>query len=434
MKTAEEGYRIKRRLSFQINAGRKTDILNSFFCIILTSTMAADLFAYLEIPFVDKADELMGAVAWGGLIIYFLISQRISKEILQYLSIVVLFLSIGFLGNIFSGITGNIQLILTDGFLFSKPYIIFLFMTIYLTKALATSLLNFMRILAKFFLWILAFCAILSRFIPVFRAYRTGAFAFFSNYIGAVSWWTILFLAIIWSKRKNDKEIIFYMILSGIVIFCNQSGLGMIFWCVGILLYIFVGKKKKVKWYYIAAGCVLCFLLGRNEISEYIFNDISPRALFLKYAFVTANLYLPFGAGFATYGSYAAVRDYSVLYYRYGFNRVYGMSEAYHPYLMDNYYQQIIGQLGYFGFILLIWFMYKIIKKILQINSPDVRNAALLLYGCLMFAGIGFGTASSWGCTVYMLIPVLCLIQTSGREDKINLDINSSSEKQGNLG
>ena len=58
MKTAEEGYRIKRRLSFQINAGRKTDILNSFFCIILTSTMAADLFAYLEIPFVDKADGL----------------------------------------------------------------------------------------------------------------------------------------------------------------------------------------------------------------------------------------------------------------------------------------------------------------------------------------------------------------------------------------
>jgi hypothetical protein len=29
------------------------------------------------------------------------------------------------------------------------------------------------------------------------------------------------------------------------------------------------------------------------------------------------------------------------------------------------------------------------------------------LYGCLIIAGVAFGTASSWGCTVYMLIPLL---------------------------
>ena len=190
------------------------------------------------------------------------------------------------------------------------------------------------------------------------------------------------------------------------MIFINGSGLGLISYSLGIALYLVIRKKKKIKWYYIIACCGLCIFLGRNELSEYLFNESAPRALLLKYAFVTANHYLPLGAGFATYGSSSAIRDYSALYRLYGFNKVPGMTKGYHPYLMDNYYQQVIGQLGYPGIILLACFMIQIIKRILIIESADVRNAALLLYGCLVFAGIGFGTASSWGCSVYMLLPL----------------------------
>lgn len=95
------------------------------------------------------------------------------------------------------------------------------------------------------------------------------------------------------------------------------------------------------------------------------------------------------------------------------------MTESYHPYLMDNYYQQIIGQLGYVGFALLLWFMYRIIQKILNVKDPHIRSASLMLYICLIFAGIGFGTASSWGCTVYMLIPMFCL---TGKKSKGSLN------------
>lgn len=388
----------------------KIKLFNIFVCIMLIGMMIADLFSLVGIPLVDNIDEILGIVAWIGIIIYIISRLMIPIKIFKILVLLFAFLSVGFWGNLVSEISMNAKLILMDAFLFSKPYIIFLFMAIFLTQDSATEILKFMRIIAKIMLWLLTFFAILSRYINSPMRLSSGIFVFYANYSGTVSWWTILFLSIIWATRKTEKEVINYMFLGAIVIFFNRSGLGMISFGLGIILFIFVEKKKKIRWYLIAAGAILCIVLGRNEISEYLFNDNAPRALLLKYAFVTANTYFPFGAGFATYGSSSAIREYSPLYYKYGFNHVYGMGEIYHPYLMDNYYQQIIGQLGYIGIILLLWFMYKIVKKILEIKVPNVRNAALLLYSCLIFAGIGFGTASSWGCSIYILVASFFLL------------------------
>lgn len=368
--------------------------------------MVADLFALTGIPMVGSVDEILGIAAWGGVIYYVIFQKKFSKETLQLLTVLIIFLCIGFLGNVFSGVTYSLKLILMDGFMFSKPYVIFIFMTLFMTDRLAASILRFVYLLSKGMLWILTFLAVLSQFVYTSMTLYSGSFRFFAEYSGTVSWWGILFLAVIWANSEKDSGVFGYFLLCGILIFINGSGLGLISYGLGIALYLVIRKKKKIKWYYIAACCGLCIFLGRNELNEYLFIESAPRALLLKYAFVTANHYLPLGAGFATYGSSSAIRDYSALYRLYGFNKVPGMTEGYHPYLMDNYYQQVIGQLGYPGIILLACFMIQIIKRILIIESADVRNAALLLYGCLVFAGIGFGTASSWGCSVYMLLPL----------------------------
>lgn len=388
----------------------RIQLFTIFSCLILISMMTADLFSSLGIPFVNNTDEILGMLAWIGVILYFLCHPKITRKKLQIIGMLIFLLLLGFWSNMTSSISLNIKLILTDGFLFSKPYIIFLFMTLFLTETLASSIVNFMQIISKLMLWLMVLFVALGEIITLPTSLN-GTFIFFSNYSGTVSWWTILFLSVIWAAEKNNQKVFCYMLLSAVIIFSNHSGLGMISFGLGVLIYIFLGKKKKIKWPYLVVGCMLCLVIGKNEIAEYIFADTAPRAILLKYAFVTANTYLPFGGGFATYGSNSAIRDYSLLYYKYGFDQVYGMSEDYHPYLMDNYYQQVLGQLGYIGFIVLLWFMYKIIKKILRIEALNIRNASLLLYSCLIFAGIGFGTASSWGCTIYMLIPAFCLMK-----------------------
>ena len=236
---------------------------------------------------------------------------------------------------------------------------------------------------------------------------RAGTFIFFSSYGGTVSWWMILFLGLVWADKKSDKELIQYLVMGGIVILLNGSGLGVIAFGIGVLMFIVLEKKKKISWYYIVLAIAVCAFLGRNEIAEYLLESAAPRAVLLHYAFATANTYAPIGSGLATYGSVAAIKEYSKLYYAYGFDRIYGMTKEYHPYLMDNYYQQIIGQLGYLGSLVLGLYIYKIVQRVLSFHSASIRNGTLLLYGCLLIASIAFGTAGSWGCTVYMLLPML---------------------------
>ena len=105
-----------------------------------------------------------------------------------------------------------------------------------------------------------------------------------------------------------------------------------------------------------------------------------------------------------------AISEYSKLYYEYGFNKRWGMSEEYHPFLMDSYYPQIIGQFGYFGSVLYFSFLFTVLKKIiLRVSDNNCRCSCLFLFFSWCIAGFGFGTASSWGCTVYLLLPVLAI-------------------------
>lgn len=397
----------------------KFNPLKIFVCVMIIAMMAADLFTIVGIPLVGNADEITCIVAWVGILFYLFYRQMIPKEALKILFFLAIFLGIGLCGNVLSEITQNTQYILMDMFMFTKPYSIYLFMTIFLTETNARSALRSLKVIGKAMLWILFFFSVISQYVFTFMISDSGTFVFYANYSGSVSWWVILFLSVIWVGRNSDREVICYMILSGIIIFFNQSGLGMIAFGLGTVLFVFSKIQKKVKWYSILICVALCFFLGKDEIKGYLFNEDAPRAILLKYAFVTADTYFPLGSGFATYGSNAAIREYSPLYIQYGFNKIGGMTESYHPYLMDNYYQQIIGQLGYVGFALLLWFMYRIIQKILNVKDPHIRSASLMLYICLIFAGIGFGTASSWGCTVYMLIPMFCL---TGKKSKGSLN------------
>lgn len=375
--------------------------------IMFLSMIVADLFSSINLPLVGNADEIMGAIAWGGVLFFIFRNMSAIKKSVMYLFIWILLLGvIGIIGNILSGIVKSSTMVGLDMFLFSKPYIIFLFWMLF-SKQCAHSLIPSFAWVARLGIWVLTICALISQVANIGMRSSRGAFVFFAGYGGTVSWWVILFLALIWSTSRSDKETVCYLIMSGIVILLNGSGLGTITYGIGVLMFIALEKKKKVKWYYAFLIIIACVYLGRSEISEYLLTNTSPRALFFKYAFVTANTYAPFGAGFATYGSSTAIRNYSELYYKYGFNQIYGMTKEYHPYLMDNYYQQIIGQFGYIGAFALGIYIYVTLKRILSFQNTSIRNGTLLLYGCLIIAGVAFGTASSWGCTVYMLIPLL---------------------------
>ena len=71
-------------------------------------------------------------------------------------------------------------------------------------------------------IWVLTICALISQVANIGMRSSRGAFVFFAGYGGTVSWWVILFLALIWSTSRSDKETVCYLIMSGIFLGGSQ--------------------------------------------------------------------------------------------------------------------------------------------------------------------------------------------------------------------
>ena len=82
---------------------------------------------------------------------------------------------------------------------------------------------------------------------------------------------------------------------------------------------MYLKKREELKTSTLVILGVLVLILGTFQIQTYLLNENAPRYLFFYYGGKTANTYFPFGAGFSTFGSDQAARNYSELYFRYGY-------------------------------------------------------------------------------------------------------------------
>ena len=220
-----------------------------------------------------------------------------------------------------------------------------------------------------------------------------------------------------------------WFVLATITMFFSQSGLGMLGIGLLVLVYIFLEKQKQFHWYYMIPIAFVGILISWEEISMYLLDSTAPRAKLLIYSFVTAFEYFPIGAGFSTYASSMAVSNYSKLYYLYGFNKQFGMSKENAYYLMDSYYPMIIGELGALGTVVFGVMIWSIFKSIIEISDKLIKNGALYLFAFLLIAGLGFGTGSSWGCAVYILIPLMVIEGNRYKDEENDLNMMEGTDR-----
>lgn len=129
-----------------------------------------------------------------------------------------------------------------------------------------------------------------------------------------------------------------------------------------IVFYVDDKITLKLKWILsFGSVCVLAIYFGWEKFSHVFINteDEAARTLFNIYAVEVLREYFPFGPGFGTYGSEAAAKYYSPLYYDFHFDAYYGLSpDSYksdHNYLCDTFFP-ILTQFGVVGPIFFIWF------------------------------------------------------------------------------
>lgn len=376
--------------------------------IFIVSFIMFDLFAINAFSF---ADEILGVFCCIGIILYYFVNRQkfnpIAKHINLILILLVLIIIAGLLGNFFHTDLGTrLRDNLLEAFVFAKQYIIFVFLVLCINKKSTLQVLKFFDSLSRVMVLVLFVALLAEHLFGLGFTSRKGEFSFLAGFGATVSVWTILFVYIIVSGNSKNK--VLFTCFGAILVLFSKSGIGLLGLALLVVTYVFLIKQRKFHWYYLLIIIPFVVAFSFDEISRYLLDSTAPRALLLMYAFVTASRYFPIGAGFATYGSASAAKHYSKLYMEYGFNYRYGMSSNDAMFLMDSYYARIIGETGYLGLVFFALIMYIIIiKMILTIPDKHMKYYTLMLMGFLLAAGLGFGTGSAWGCTIYIMIAVM---------------------------
>ncbi len=175
-----------------------------------------------------------------------------------------------------------------------------------------------------------------------------------------------------------------------------------------VVWYFYLKDKQKVKikvWQLLPFG-LLGILLGWKQISFYFFGSTQARSVLLRYSLVTMADYFPWGSGFGTYGSDVAVKNYSPLYVKYNFRRIYGLGNNHANFANDNYWPMIIGQMGLFGTILIgtvLFLLYRYFIKNVTRNR-FFHFATLCSIGFLLASSVASKSYSE-----YSMIPIFLL-------------------------
>lgn len=145
------------------------------------------------------------------------------------------------------------------------------------------------------------------------------------------------------------------------------------------------------------------------------------RPMLYKNSLKVLSDYFPFGSGMGTYGTYAAVRYYSPLYYEYHMDKIWGFGEIFGGAFACDAFYPTLAQFGVVGVWLFIIFWKRRIKVFNDINSLKYYKVALISFFCLAIessADTSFLSGKGMG---YCMLMALCLnaniIQEEEEED-----------------
>ena len=230
----------------------------------------------------------------------------------------------------------------------------------------------------KLITWLFLVLMFLDLIFDLFPAFDTrygfeSNMLFFGHPISLISSCMVLILICL-AVKDSVRNCFFYIGLLS-VIMCttlrSKAAAGAI--TVLLLYFIIIIRKRKLtfKTFFLLAPIVV--LVGWSQIEYYFFElgAESARYQLLVNSFRIANDHFPFGAGFGTYGSHYSSEFYSPIYYKYGLNLVWGLSEHFGNFICDSFWPMILGQSGYIGTVFYIGAISVLCKKLGKLRTHN---------------------------------------------------------------
>ncbi|HQQ63409.1 MAG TPA: O-antigen ligase family protein [Pseudomonadales bacterium] len=130
-------------------------------------------------------------------------------------------------------------------------------------------------------------------------------------------------------------------------------------------------------------------------------SQFDPRLALLSGAEYLANYHFPFGSGLGTYGSSMSLINPDDAYFDAGTNQLWWYQQEDTPYLTDSYWAMVIGETGWFGFVLCFfsyaYLLFQASKKVAEAESD------LEIFGsCLAFTTMTYGFLNSVASAVFV--------------------------------
>lgn len=343
--------------------------LRLLFLIVCIYLFIFQNFLQTYIPLFQFYDEILALISLP-IILTNLMKRKTSKLNLNIIIVLFIIILLGVASNLIFNYQ-TLKFLLFDMLLCLKFYLIYFFTEIIWKKEFLEKNKKTLKIHLSINIIILVIFTILNYVFVLWpNDFRFGLLSnklFYSHptYLAGIS---IFLLSL--SIRINKKVLSLQNILI-ILILISTLRLKAIGTALAILVLSFQIEKtnKKLSFSKIILVGVILFCFAFDQINYYFFqNDGFARKELLNTSIEIATDYFPLGTGFGTFGSYYSGESYSPIYYKYGLNRVYGLSPKHHPYISDSFYPMILGQFGYLGLILYVYCIFILFKKIQQID------------------------------------------------------------------
>lgn len=364
-------------------------------------------------------DEGLALVCMAYVTLLFL-KKRL--DVTDQVSVLLLFLviAIGILSNITSKLAYSWFSVFVDVISETKFLWTLFAFKYYITSDVYDEMSRALKPMAKWFCYLASIFAIISQFVNIGMTgpERYGIKSFRFVFPMSFQFLAVALVAIaVISANENEKSNRFcYASICLSLILATKSS-PLLFSVMFLFLLIYFKRHELLKTRTIIFIGILVVLLGAFQIQTYLMNENAPRYLFFYYGGKTANTYFPFGSGFATFGSDQAARNYSRLYYQYGFNALFGMNIEDGSFLSDTFWPMAIGQFGWIGSFVYIYIYIRVFfafkKMELNTNQRAFSYAAYLQY---MIHAIGAAILSTSAGLIGAIALSMVMKSVSGEE------------------
>ena len=217
-------------------------------------------------------------------------------------------------------------------------------------------------------------------------------------------------------QTKRNRNIAILIMLLGLI-----SGKSKYFGECVVFIALVVFVKSKINYTSVATllkvaalGAVVIFFTWTKFNAYYVEGFLEDAEAMARPATYETGMtimfrdYIPFGSGLGSFGTAAAAKEYSPLYYKYHMDEIWGLSPENPMFLADAFYPTL-AEFGIVGLFFFLWFWKRRLWETKQIKNMVYYRMALMAILALALESTADSSYLSGKGMGYFMILALCL-------------------------